>query len=200
MDASKPNKSKQMENEKIQKSAAMELENHRPADRELRQEEDDQVTQAGWLALFEFTRKSHLIIFLLAISFSVASGLIIPALAIFLGKIFDPFTSFGGGGISGPDLVKRVSTYGIALVGLGSTSGILNALFFGSWLLFGELQAKSARETLFSAMLEKDLEWYDMRKDGVEALIARQQTYVEMPSSGEVNADRMYLVKSESFS
>ena len=179
MAESKTSVSKQMDNEKTQESAAMELEHHRPADREVRQEEDDQIRQAGWFALFNFTQRSHTIIFILAISFSVASGLIIPALAIFLGKVFDPFASFGAGTISGPDLVKKVSTSGIALVGLGSTSGILNALFFGLWLLFGELQAKSARGTLFGAMLEKDLDWYDMRKDGIEALISRQQTYVE---------------------
>lgn len=36
-------------------------------------------------------------------------------------------------------------------------------------MLFGELQAKSARERLFDGMLNKDMEWYDKRKAGIDA-------------------------------
>ena len=157
---------------------AMDCDDDRMDDLEVCEEDSNQLKHASWLALFSFTSVSHTIVFMLAIVLSIASGIVIPALAIFLGKIFDLFTSFGAGEIGGPELIKEVSEYGIALVGLGSASGILNSIFFALWLLFGELQAKSAREKLFYAMLEKDLEWYDMRKAGIEALISRQQTYV----------------------
>lgn len=66
--------------------------------------------------------------------------------------------------------------YGLALVGLGSASGLLNAGYFMFWILFGELQAKSARDKLFEGMLEKEMEWYDMRKSGIDTLISRLQT------------------------
>lgn len=138
--------------------------------------EIDGLKRPGWRSLFNFTNKIHLFPLLLALVLSVASGIIIPVLAVFLGKIFGLFTDFGADKISGSELVKKVSVYGIALVGLGSASGLLNAGYFMIWLIFGELQAKSVRDSLFDGMLEKDMEWYDMRKNGVENLISRLQT------------------------
>lgn len=129
----------------------------------------------GWRSLFNFTTRPHIIPLLLALTLSVASGIIIPALSIFLGKVFDCFTSFGAGTISGSDLLRKISMYGLALVGLGSASGLLNAGYFMFWILFGELQAKSARDKLFEGMLEKEMEWYDMRKSGIDTLISRLQ-------------------------
>jgi ATP-binding cassette, subfamily B (MDR/TAP), member 1 len=138
-------------------------------------QETDLVKRPGWRSLFNFTTRIHLVPLALAIIFSVASGIIIPVLAILLGKLFGLFTEFGADKISGSELVKKVSIYGIALVGLGSASGLLNAGYFMVWLIFGELQAKSVRDRLFDGMLEKDMEWYDMRKNGVDTLISRLQ-------------------------
>ena len=138
--------------------------------------ESEQAKGASWWSLFYFTSKTHTFPLTLALLLSVASGIIIPALAIFLGKIFDYFTIFGAGEISGSDLVGKVSVYGIALAGLGLASGLLNAGYFMFWLLFGELQAKSVRDKLFDGMLEKDMAWYDMRKDGIDTLMSRLQS------------------------
>lgn len=144
---------------------------------------DKQTQKTSLLALFNFTSRSHFTTLLIALILSIASGIVIPAFAVLLGKIFNIFTTFGAGQISGPDLVEKVSTYGIALAGLGSGSGLLNAFYLGLWLVFGELQAKSGREKLFKSMLEKDMEWYDMRQFGIETLISRQQTYVDLQYS-----------------
>lgn len=138
--------------------------------------EINRLKRPGWRSLFNFTNKIHLFPLSLALILSVASGIIIPVLAVVLGKIFGLFTDFGSNKISGSELVKKVSVYGIALVGLGSASGLLNAGYFMIWLIFGELQAKSVRDRLFDGMLEKEMEWYDMRKNGVETLISRLQT------------------------
>ena len=138
--------------------------------------ENDAPVRAGWRALFNFTSRAHAVPLVLGLLLSVASGIIIPALAIFLGKIFDSFTDFGGAGLSGSKLIKKVSVDGIALVGLGSASWLLNGGYFMFWLVFGELQAKNVRDKLFDGMLEKDMEWYDMRKAGVGAIIPRLQT------------------------
>ena len=138
-------------------------------------EENDQAEGFGWLSLFGFTTRIHLVCFSIAIILSVASGIIIPAFAIILGKVFDIFTKYGAKEISGSALVKKVSTYGVGLVGLGAGAGILNTGYFMAWLVFGELQAKSAREKLFDGMLTKDMDWYDMRKAGIDTLISRLQ-------------------------
>ena len=136
----------------------------------------DKARRAGWRSLFNFTRKKHAITLALALILSVTSGVIIPALAIFLGSVFDSFTNFGAGKLSGSALLRKVSLDALALVGLGSASWLLNGGYFMLWLAFGELQAKSVREKLFDGMLEKDMEWYDMRKNGIGALVPRFQT------------------------
>ncbi len=137
---------------------------------------DEKVKRAGWRSLFNFTTKKHSVTLLFAIILSIASGIIVPALAIFLGGIFDSFTAFGAGTVSGTLLMKDVSKDAIALVGLGSAGWFLNGGYFMLWLVFGELQAKNVRDKLFDGMLEKDMEWYDMRRNGVGALLPRFQT------------------------
>lgn len=137
--------------------------------------ESDRVEASGWLSLFNFTSRIHLFSLSVALILSVASGIIIPVFAIILGKVFDLFTEYGANEISGSDLVKKISIYGLGLVGLGSGSGILNAGYFMAWLVFGELQAKSARGKLFDGMLKKDMDWYDMRKAGIDTLTSRLQ-------------------------
>lgn len=139
-------------------------------------EEKSLAKYASWRSLFNFASKRDTIPFLLALIFSVAAGIVAPALAIFLGKIFNLFTSFGAGEISGPNLLKKVSAYAFILAGLGTASGLLHAGYFMLWLVFGELQAKHVRERLFDGMLEKDMGWYDMRTDGIDTLVSRLQT------------------------
>lgn len=143
-----------------------------------RESETSQNSSARWRSLFAFTSRSHLLTLCFALILSVASGAVAPVLSYLLGKVFDCFTSFGGGKYGGPELIRRVSKYAMGLTGLGAASGLLHTGYFGFWLVFGELQAKSARDSLYAGMLEKDMEWYDMRKDGIDALIQRLQTYV----------------------
>lgn len=129
-----------------------------------------------WRDLFNFTTKAHISPLLAAIVLSVASGIVIPALSILLGKLFDQFTKYGGGTIDGHGLVQKISQYGLYLVALGSGAIFLNSGYFGFWLVYGELQAKSVRDELFQGLLEKDMEWFDMRKSGVNTLLGRLQT------------------------
>ncbi|KAL8714616.1 MAG: hypothetical protein Q9220_001564 [cf. Caloplaca sp. 1 TL-2023] len=131
-----------------------------------------------WRSLFAFTFRPHYLPLCLALILSLASGVVTPVLSYLLGKVFNCFTNFGAGVYDGPELVRKVSRYGLGLVGLGAGSGMLHTGYFGLWLVFGELQAKCARDSLFAGMLEKDMEWYDMRKDGIEALIQRLQTQI----------------------
>lgn len=156
----------------------MESDVEKPTDMDAQDEESDQEEGSGWLSLFSFTTRIHLFSFSVALILSVASGIIIPAFAIILGKVFDLFTKYGAKQMSGSDLVKKVSIYALGLVGLGAGSGILNAGYFMAWLVFGELQAKGAREKLFDGMLKKDMDWYDMRKAGIDTLISRLQMQV----------------------
>ena len=138
-------------------------------------DDSDQAPKASWRSLFNIASNLHAICLTLAILLSVASGVIIPTLAVLLGKVFDVFTNYGEKHISGPDLLAEVSKYGVALIALGCASGILNATYFMSWVVFGELQAKSVNEKLFDGMVDKDMAWYDTCTTGIETLISRLQ-------------------------
>ena len=138
-------------------------------------DDSDQPTDANWWSLFNFTSRFHALWLTLAILLSVLSGVIVPTLAVLLGQIFDAFTSYGAKHISEPDFLAEVLRCEVGLIALGCASGILNAIYFMSWLTFGELQAKYAREKLFEALSEKDMAWYDTRKTGVETLVSRLQ-------------------------
>lgn len=131
--------------------------------------------RAGWRCLFNFTGRKHMAPLLIATILSILSGFIVPAVSIFAGKLFSSFTDFGGGKLSGNELVSQVSIQCVALVALGGASWALNGGYFMFWLVFGELQAQSARNLTFDGLMEKDMAWYDMRRDGIGAMIPRLQ-------------------------
>ena len=129
-----------------------------------------------WRSLFAFMNRAHHVPLLIALALSVMSGILIPTLAYILGKIFDSFTDYGSGKISSTTFTSTVSTNALYLVILGSMSWFLNSNYFMFWLFFGELQAKSARDKIYEGMLHKQMEWYDTRKAGINAMIPRFQT------------------------
>lgn len=140
--------------------------------------QNERSKKPSWRSILHFTLRIHLFPLAVALILTALSGVIIPAVAIILGKAFDAFAQYGSNKITGPDLVEQISWYAVALTVLGCASGILNGGFFTIWISFGELQAKSAREQLFNEMLEKEIEWYDLRSAGINTLISRLQTYV----------------------
>ena len=157
-------------------SSSMDESLDRTGGRDAEDIDNEQVQFARWRDLFNYTSKTHSVTLLFALIISVASGLIVPALALFFGKIFNYFTSFGEGQISRLDLKQDVSRYVCYLVGLGCASGLLNACFYMLWMIFGELQAKGARENLFNGMIEKEMEWYDRRTAGISTHSSRLQS------------------------
>ena len=129
------------------------------------------LPKASWKSLFYFTTKSQCKYLATAIVLSIISGLVVPFQAFFLGKLFLALTSFGAGLIDGEILLNEIIKYSIFLCSLGAANWVVSTLYFTSWLLFGELQGKNARLQLFQSLLEKDMMWYDLRKNGIEALM-----------------------------
>ena len=136
----------------------------------------DVFVDATWRSLFAFTTKAHIPILCAGLLLSTASGIVVPAFSLFLGKVFTAFAEFGQGELNGPGLVHKVSQFAVLLVGLAGASCALNGFFFMAWLVFGELQARNARDQLFDSMLQKDMAWYETKKAGISASIPRQQT------------------------
>ncbi|KAF2501001.1 P-loop containing nucleoside triphosphate hydrolase protein [Lophium mytilinum] len=138
----------------------------------------EHIRKAGWKALFSFTTKAHLGILVSATISSIIFGLVLPAASVLLGLIVNQYTNFGAGRISGGELLGNVSKYCIYLTVLGAASWITNIFSQTLWLTFGELQARSARDRMFNNLLSKDIEWYDMRRNGIGAFLPRVQTQI----------------------
>lgn len=140
---------------------------------------DDQL-KVTWKSTFSFMRREDLPLLLLSVISATIAGATKPAIAIFLGKIFNILSSFALGDITQAQLIHSVSIWCLALTFLGCAVWTFNALFFSLWLLFGEGQARTLRAKLFSGLLAKDMAWYELRVDGVSSLLIRIQTWVCM--------------------
>jgi hypothetical protein len=89
---------------------------------------------------------------------------------------FSDLAKFGGGNASGQDTLRNISIWCIALTVLGVAAWVVQGGFLTSWMIFGEVQAKTVRKAMFEGMLDKDMEWYDLRKDGIASLLVRIHT------------------------
>ena len=148
-----------------------------PVNQPVHSVKQEELQSARWRSLFSFTAHTHAIPLMIAVLLTIASGIVIPGLAYFLGKIFDSFTAFGANKLASNGLRQKVFHDCVALAGLGSASWLLNGGYFMFWLFFGELQARNVRDKLFNGMLDKDLEWFEMQQSGIGALLPRLQTY-----------------------
>ncbi|GME26583.1 putative ABC transporter protein [Neofusicoccum parvum] len=137
--------------------------------------EEEVLRKTQWKDLFNFMTRKHTPIFVLAFSLSIICGMAGPANAYILGKVFDQFSKHAAGSITGEKMKEEVSKYCIYLVGLAAGNCLLNSVYFATWILFGETQARSARERVFAALLRRNMTWYDQRKNGVAAMVPRLQ-------------------------
>jgi ATP-binding cassette subfamily B (MDR/TAP) protein 1 len=126
-----------------------------------------------WSSLFNFTTRKHLVFLFPALVSSMVSGATIPVNAYLLGRIFASFTSFAAGQIDTPNFKHDMAKYNSYVVINGATSWLFNFLAYSFWHTFGDLQARSARERLFNALLLKPASWFDRRTEGVSTLTTR---------------------------
>lgn len=139
---------------------------------------DDEPRKAPWRALFFFATRSNLPVLLIGIVTSIASGAMVPASAYVEGKLFDGFTSYAAGRLDGQALLQHEKKYICWLLAVCGGTWFFNFAELTTWIVFGELQAKSARDRLFHGLLQKELAWYDLRKNGIGALLPRIQAQI----------------------
>lgn len=130
----------------------------------------------SWMSLFYFTTRRHLLPLFVGLIFTVAGGLAVPLLAVILGRIFNILTQFGGRSITAAQLMDEITIHCLYLLVLGGILWVLQSTYFSLWIIFGELQAKRARDRLFGDLLGKEIKWFDLKADGVSALLPRIQS------------------------
>jgi ATP-binding cassette subfamily B (MDR/TAP) protein 1 len=140
------------------------------------QECDNPQAKASWHSLFAFTAREDARSLATAIAASIFAGLIRPTSAIIFGQLFNTLTNYGAGSYDEKETLHRITTWCLALAALGAATWFLEWPFLSLWLLFGEIQAKSIRQQIFTRILEKNMEWYDLRRDGIGSLSTRIET------------------------
>ncbi|KAH9843271.1 ABC transporter transmembrane region [Teratosphaeria destructans] len=138
----------------------------------------EEIPPAKWSSLFFFMTRSNMPCLIAGILASFIAGAVVPATAYLTGKLFDGFTDHASGKTTNGDFYSHQKKYILYLAAASAGSWIFHACEFIFWLAFGELQAKSARDRLFHGLLRKDIEWYDMRKNGIGAMLPRMQAQI----------------------
>ena len=133
-------------------------------------------TSPSWRCLFSFAKRQHIPTAISAAFWSIGAGASQPITAILYGKLFTEITRFGIGQLTAQQFLHNVSIWCSALAIAAGGSWIVHGASLSSWMVFGELQAKSARTEIFNSMLEKELQWYDSKEDGIGSLLVRIQT------------------------
>lgn len=142
------------------------------------QDNVENAPNAPWRALFFFITKSNIPVLAAAITASLIAGAVSPAQSFVVGKVFDRLTSFAAGSLEKKEFLKQEKKFVVYLLVLAGIAWVSFFLSLAFWIAFGELQAKSARDRLFYGLLKKDVEWYDMRKNGITALLPRMQARI----------------------
>ncbi|KZM19619.1 ABC-type xenobiotic transporter [Ascochyta rabiei] len=141
-------------------------------------EEQQYALQVGWKALFAFTTNSHLAVLMSALASAAIAAATLPVFSIIYGLVFGAYSDYGAGKANGDELLSEVTRLCLIMTGIAAASWIFNSIFFFLFLLFGELQAKSARTRIFDVLIRKDMTWFDMRESGIAAFLPTIQMQI----------------------
>lgn len=126
--------------------------------------------------LFAFTRRAHLPILTSALLTAALVAAARTGYALLTGRIFDIVTRFGAGLLTADEYLAAISRWCGYLCLLGLAMWAVASLDMALWIATGELRAKTAREALFRAFLQKTMAWYDARESGTSSLLVGVHT------------------------
>lgn len=130
------------------------------------------TVQGSWMALFGFTTTKHLPALAGALLGAIIAALTLPVFAIVYGFIFRDYTDYAAGTSDSEALVDRITKNCILLCAVVAVNWVSNSVYYFFSLSFGELQARSARDRIFNALMKKDMTWYDTRNIGTAAFLS----------------------------
>lgn len=131
---------------------------------------------ATWKHLFTFTEWKHFSILVLAVVAACICAAVKTGYALILGQIFQVIADYGSGILDDADALSQTSRWCVILccVGLGALGA--NASLMSSWILFGEFQARQARQNIFQDLLHQRMSWYDCQADGTPSILVRVES------------------------
>ncbi|KAF1941570.1 multidrug resistance protein 2 [Clathrospora elynae] len=141
-------------------------------------EKQKYISQVSWKALFGFTTRQHMPVLIGGVLSAFIAALTMPIFAVVYGLIFREYTDYGAGKTDSNKLMSNINKHCIILTGIATVTWIANSVNFFFFLTFGELQARSARQRMFNALIQKDMTWYDIRETGVAAFLPTVQSHI----------------------
>ncbi|EWC44668.1 hypothetical protein DRE_06564 [Drechslerella stenobrocha 248] len=136
-------------------------------------DDGDMHRNVSWVSYFAFTKRSHIFILIIAVVSAITSAAVLPLSSILLGRIFGEFSSFGRGEISAGELLPKITVWIKCYAILAGAGWLVYGVFYCSWIWFGEMQAESARRALYTALLDKELEWFDNKEHDITTISNR---------------------------
>ncbi|PFH48426.1 hypothetical protein AMATHDRAFT_65547 [Amanita thiersii Skay4041] len=127
--------------------------------------------------LFSLLSQRHLVFLLLpAVLASVVAGGVAPFMTYVIGKAFDAFSQFP----TTPNppqeaknkLLKGVGLAAIQLVALAVGSLALSSLTSTLWIWIGEINAMAVRKSVYTAVTQKDMSWFDTKMGAENAVLS----------------------------
>lgn len=134
------------------------------------------VSEPSWRSLFAFTTRKHSCGLVFAIFAAIFASVSKPVASILFGRLFSALIKYGSGEYGLEETLEAVSWWCVGLTALGFVSWVADGILLSQWMRFGEIQAECVREQMFTGLLGKNMEWYDLREDGIDTLLVRIQT------------------------
>lgn len=133
----------------------------------------------SYKGLYRFYTHTDLPLLLPAVITSVASGILVPAFSILLGKIFTSLGAFGNGQITATEMEGQVTLFVIGICIVGAAAWGLGWAHMSLWLAFGENTARRAREQILKGLMDKSMTWYDEKSanNGVSGYMNKAVKY-----------------------
>lgn len=138
-------------------------------------EEQEYISKVGWKGLFAFTTRRHVPVILGGVVSTTVAALTMPTIAIVYGFIFEQYTLYGAGSVDSYTLMSSMSRYCVVLAATCALNWVSNSFHYFCFLTFSELQARSARNQIFDALIKKDMAWFDTRSIGMAAFLPTVQ-------------------------
>ncbi|KAL2842183.1 P-loop containing nucleoside triphosphate hydrolase protein [Aspergillus pseudoustus] len=129
--------------------------------------------------LLNFTTSKHVPTLAAGVLCASVASFTLPLFSFLLGGIFNQFTLFGVGQITGQVLIQQVSSYAILLLGLGTLGWFWNGIYFILFVAFGELQAANARDSLFNGLLKKNQRFFEEQEEGTRTFLGCVQIQIQ---------------------
>ena len=128
--------------------------------------------------LFAFTTWKGSLVLSMALIASILVGALHASLAIFIGKTFSLVSSYGSSLVSDSDVMSQVTRFCGTMLILGGSGWAANFLLMFLWVAFSELEVRRARCDVFSALLRKEVGWFDKVPNGTSGLLIQIQWWV----------------------